>query len=77
MGWNRIVRKERLDGIVMFADDSNMHSMELFDEIQSVKWIGATWEYVSSVGGGQRGMVGLCAICGCGKLVLHHRPTAN
>lgn len=25
----------------MFADDSNMHSMELFDEIQSVKWIGA------------------------------------
>ncbi|WJX89601.1 Beta-1,4-xylosyltransferase irx14 [Trifolium repens] len=37
----RIVRKENLDGIVMFADDSNMHSMELFDEIQSVKWIGA------------------------------------
>ncbi|KAL5064001.1 hypothetical protein RYX36_025738 [Vicia faba] len=37
----RIVRKEKLDGIVMFADDSNMHSMELFDEIQSVKWIGA------------------------------------
>ena len=35
------MRKERLDGIVMFADDSNMHSMELFDEIQSVKWIGA------------------------------------
>jgi hypothetical protein len=41
MWWNRIVRKENLDGIVMFADDSNMHSMELFDEIQSVKWIGA------------------------------------
>ncbi|TKY55679.1 beta-1,4-xylosyltransferase IRX14H [Spatholobus suberectus] len=37
----RIVRKERLDGIVMFADDSNMHSLELFDEIQNVKWIGA------------------------------------
>ncbi|KAK7263179.1 hypothetical protein RJT34_30765 [Clitoria ternatea] len=37
----RIVRKEKLDGIVVFADDSNMHSMELFDEIQSVKWIGA------------------------------------
>ena len=35
------MRKEKLDGIVMFADDSNMHSMELFDEIQSVKWIGA------------------------------------
>ena len=25
----------------MFADDSNMHSMELFDEIQNVKWFGA------------------------------------
>lgn len=39
--WSRIVRKEKLDGIVMFADDSNMHTMELFDEIQSVKWFGA------------------------------------
>ncbi|XP_043709864.1 probable beta-1,4-xylosyltransferase IRX14H [Telopea speciosissima] len=37
----RVVREQRLDGIVVFADDSNMHSMELFDEIQSVKWIGA------------------------------------
>ncbi|PSS21264.1 Beta-1,4-xylosyltransferase [Actinidia chinensis var. chinensis] len=37
----RVVREEKLDGIVMFADDSNMHSMELFDEIQKVKWIGA------------------------------------
>ncbi|CAN8251409.1 unnamed protein product [Cochlearia groenlandica] len=37
----RTVREEKLDGIVMFADDSNMHSMELFDEIQTVKWIGA------------------------------------
>ncbi|XP_010270814.1 PREDICTED: probable beta-1,4-xylosyltransferase IRX14H [Nelumbo nucifera] len=37
----RVVREQRLDGIVMFADDSNVHSMELFDEIQSVKWIGA------------------------------------
>ncbi|KAF9600307.1 hypothetical protein IFM89_006620 [Coptis chinensis] len=37
----RVVREERMDGIVMFADDSNMHSMELFDEIQSVKWMGA------------------------------------
>ena len=25
----------------MFADDSNMHSMELFDEIQNVQWVGA------------------------------------
>lgn len=30
-----------MDGIVMFADDSNMHSSELFDEIQNVKWVGA------------------------------------
>ncbi|XP_028100949.1 probable beta-1,4-xylosyltransferase IRX14 [Camellia sinensis] len=37
----RVVREEKLDGILMFADDSNMHSMELFDEIQKVKWIGA------------------------------------
>ncbi|KAL1196507.1 putative beta-1,4-xylosyltransferase IRX14H [Cardamine amara subsp. amara] len=37
----RVVREKKLDGIVMFGDDSNMHSMELFDEIQSVKWVGA------------------------------------
>ncbi|KAG7607620.1 putative beta-1,4-xylosyltransferase IRX14H [Arabidopsis thaliana] len=37
----RVVREKKLDGIVMFADDSNMHSMELFDEIQTVKWFGA------------------------------------
>ncbi|XP_030486013.1 beta-1,4-xylosyltransferase IRX14 isoform X1 [Cannabis sativa] len=37
----RTVRDQKLDGIVMFADDSNMHSMELFDEIQNVKWFGA------------------------------------
>ncbi|CAN8328271.1 unnamed protein product [Cochlearia groenlandica] len=36
-----VVREEKLDGIVMFADDSNMHSMELFDEIQNVKWFGS------------------------------------
>ena len=35
------MREEKLDGIVMFADDSNMHSLELFDEIQKVEWIGA------------------------------------
>ena len=28
--------------------------------------IKATWEYVSSVEGGQLGMVDLCVICGCG-----------
>ncbi|KAK4584728.1 hypothetical protein RGQ29_022432 [Quercus rubra] len=37
----RIVKEEKMDGIVMFADDSNMHSSELFDEIQNVKWVGA------------------------------------
>ncbi|KAK6128697.1 hypothetical protein DH2020_037547 [Rehmannia glutinosa] len=37
----RVVREKRLDGIVMFADDSNMHNLELFNEIQKVKWIGA------------------------------------
>ncbi|KAJ8640658.1 hypothetical protein MRB53_017352 [Persea americana] len=37
----RIIREQRLDGIILFADDSNIHSMELFDEIQSVNWIGA------------------------------------
>ncbi|KAG8367090.1 hypothetical protein BUALT_Bualt16G0036500 [Buddleja alternifolia] len=37
----RVVREKKLDGIVMFADDSNMHSLELFDEIQNVEWVGA------------------------------------
>ncbi|KAI3760944.1 hypothetical protein L1987_51348 [Smallanthus sonchifolius] len=37
----RVVREEKLDGIVMFADDSNIHSLELFDEMQKVEWIGA------------------------------------
>ncbi|KAL8044544.1 hypothetical protein ABFS82_08G052500 [Erythranthe guttata] len=37
----REIREKRLDGIVVFADDSNMHSLELFDEIQNVKWVGA------------------------------------
>lgn len=36
-----IVRERKLDGIVVFVDDSNMHSLELFDEIQNVKWVGA------------------------------------
>lgn len=38
---DRIIREWSLDGIVMFADDSNVHNMELFDEIQTVNWIGA------------------------------------
>ena len=30
-----------MDGIVVFADDSNMHSMEFFDEVQKVNKVGA------------------------------------
>ncbi|RWW17948.1 hypothetical protein GW17_00018091, partial [Ensete ventricosum] len=37
----RVIRERRLDGIVVFADDSNVHTMELFDEIQKVQWMGA------------------------------------
>ncbi|KAK1363792.1 Glycosyltransferase [Heracleum sosnowskyi] len=47
----RVVRDEKLDGIVMFADDSNMHSMELFDEIQTVKGIGAVSVGILAHGG--------------------------
>ncbi|XP_018678313.2 probable beta-1,4-xylosyltransferase IRX14 isoform X2 [Musa acuminata AAA Group] len=36
-----VIRERRLDGIVVFADDSNIHTMELFDEIQKVEWMGA------------------------------------
>ncbi|XP_021714365.1 probable beta-1,4-xylosyltransferase IRX14 [Chenopodium quinoa] len=37
----RLVRDRKLDGLVVFADDSNMHSMEFFDEVQKVNNIGA------------------------------------
>ncbi|XP_074567161.1 putative beta-1,4-xylosyltransferase IRX14 [Curcuma longa] len=37
----KVIRERRLDGIVLFADDSNVHTMELFDEIQKVEWMGA------------------------------------
>ncbi|KNA22590.1 hypothetical protein SOVF_031640 [Spinacia oleracea] len=37
----RLVRDRKLDGIVVFADDSNMHSMEFFDEVQKVNRVGA------------------------------------
>ncbi|KAL5170352.1 hypothetical protein HKD37_11G032070 [Glycine soja] len=36
--------------------------------------IWATWEYVSSVGGGQQGMVGLCAIYGMWKICCAPSP---
>ncbi|KAG2291218.1 hypothetical protein Bca52824_037887 [Brassica carinata] len=35
------MEEEKLDGFVVLLDDSNMHSMEFFDEIQNVKWLGA------------------------------------
>ncbi|KAF8772213.1 hypothetical protein HU200_005993 [Digitaria exilis] len=37
----RAIRREEEDGVVVFADDSNVHSMELFDEVQKVQWMGA------------------------------------
>lgn len=37
----RFVREHELDGIVLFADESNEHRLELFDEVQKVEWIGA------------------------------------
>ncbi|XP_042411855.1 probable beta-1,4-xylosyltransferase IRX14 [Zingiber officinale] len=37
----RMVRDRGMDGVVVFADDSNVHSMELFDEAQRMKWMGA------------------------------------
>ncbi|WOL11864.1 putative glucuronosyltransferase [Canna indica] len=37
----RVVRQRRMDGIVVFTDDSNVHTVELFDEAQKVKWMGA------------------------------------
>ncbi|XP_078430980.1 putative beta-1,4-xylosyltransferase IRX14 isoform X2 [Wolffia australiana] len=37
----RIIRERKLDGIVVFMDESNVHGAEMFDEIQAVKWAGA------------------------------------
>lgn len=37
----RVIRERNMDGIVLFADDSNVHSLDLFDEIQKVKWMGS------------------------------------
>lgn len=51
----RIVREQRLDGIVIFADDSNMHSLEFFEEIQNVKWVGAVSIGIIAHSGGSEG----------------------
>ncbi|KAI5684513.1 hypothetical protein M9H77_05741 [Catharanthus roseus] len=53
----RVVREKMLDGVVMFADDSNMHSMDLFDEIQNVKWFGAVSVGVLAHSGGDEDQV--------------------
>ncbi|XP_042393753.1 probable beta-1,4-xylosyltransferase IRX14 [Zingiber officinale] len=37
----RVIRERRLEGLVVFADESNVHSTELFEEIQKVEWMGA------------------------------------
>ncbi|XP_019182638.1 PREDICTED: probable beta-1,4-xylosyltransferase IRX14 [Ipomoea nil] len=50
----RHVRDENLDGIVMFVDDSNMHSLELFDEIQKAKWIAAISVAILAHSGGSQ-----------------------
>ncbi|KAL3640290.1 hypothetical protein CASFOL_015258 [Castilleja foliolosa] len=50
-----VVQEKRLDGILMFADDSNMHNLELFDEIQKVKWIGAVSVGILAHPGGSEG----------------------
>jgi galactosylgalactosylxylosylprotein 3-beta-glucuronosyltransferase 2 len=36
----RFVREKELEGVVVFADDSNVHSMEFFNVIQRVNWVG-------------------------------------
>ncbi|XP_073396971.1 probable beta-1,4-xylosyltransferase IRX14 isoform X2 [Physcomitrium patens] len=36
----RFVRKKKLEGVVVFADDSNVYSMEFFNLIQKVEWVG-------------------------------------
>jgi hypothetical protein len=35
------VRRERLEGIVVFVDDSNTHSLEFFAEARRTEWFGA------------------------------------
>lgn len=36
----RFVRKKKLEGVVVFVDDSNVYSMEFFNLIQKVEWVG-------------------------------------
>lgn len=36
----RFIGEQQLDGIVVFADESSTYSLDFFDEVQKVKWIG-------------------------------------
>eukprot|EP00897_Mesotaenium_endlicherianum_P006104 jgi/Mesen1/5521/ME000279S04730 len=35
------IRKQRMEGVVVFVDDSNVHTPEFFEEAQAVRWFGA------------------------------------
>ncbi|KAG6544780.1 hypothetical protein Mapa_013806 [Marchantia paleacea] len=37
----RFIKERQLEGVVVFADESNSHRLELFDEAQRVHWFGA------------------------------------
>lgn len=37
----RFIREQLLDGVVVFADYSNTYSLDFFDEVQKVNWVGA------------------------------------
>jgi len=36
----RFVREKKLEGVIIFADDSNGYSLKFFDVIQKVSWVG-------------------------------------
>ncbi|WOL15648.1 putative glucuronosyltransferase [Canna indica] len=86
----RVVRQRRMDGIVVFADDNNVHTVELFDEAQKVKWMGAISVGIlthtgrsRSGGGGEGGEVSYANPRPCLQLlwplgrVAHLQPTAE
>ncbi|KAJ3677279.1 hypothetical protein LUZ60_003003 [Juncus effusus] len=37
----RIIKEQKMEGIILFTDESNIHDLKLFDEAQKVKSIGA------------------------------------
>jgi len=36
----RFVWEHKLEGIIVFADESNVHSLQFFDTVQEVNWVG-------------------------------------